>query len=111
MDVLRVKSNNVENAFLEIHCLLWATSCLGRNKIESSKVRATRLISVQRNTPIYLVSKAYKKSGGERDTHSNNRDEVFFLLPSPPQLLSSKFPSHLSCFSLARLLFPRAVKI
>lgn len=76
-------SNNVENGFLEIHSPLWVTSRLGRNKIESTKVRATRLISDWKNAPIYSVSKAYKKSEGERNTHSDNADQaVFFFSPT-----------------------------
>lgn len=83
MDVSRMMSNNVENAFLEIHSPLWVTSHLGRNKIESNKVRATRLISDWKNAPIYSLSKAYKNSEGERNTHSDNADQAVFFPPPP----------------------------
>lgn len=95
MDVLCMKRESVANAFLEIHSLLWVTSHLGRSEIESIKGRATGLSADWKNAPICSIFKAYKKSG-ERNTHSDNTDQVF---PFPHLVFNSKFPSHLSCLS------------
>lgn len=77
-----MKRKNVKNSFLEIHSLLWVTSHPGRNEIESTKERATRLTSDWKNAPIFSVLKMYRKSG-HRNTHSDNTDQtVFFLFPT-----------------------------
>lgn len=79
-----------------------------KKEIESTKVRATELISGWRNAPIYSISKAHKKPEGERSYHLNNADWAVF---PPTHPVSLNFLPIWAASPFLALLFPRAVNI